>query len=186
MMINYRNAKRLADGCIDCEIEHPKYGWIPFTLNPNDTDAGIDAAELFARITDDGGAAPYIPPTADEVRGSALLRVIEQIKAERDRRTQTGGYKVAGKWLHSDQFSRSQQLGLVLLGASIPAGLQWKTMDGSFVTMTQALAGQILAAGAASDAAIFAHAEQLIAEAKAAAEPSTIDPLSGWPKIYEE
>ena len=103
-----------------------------------------------------------------------------------DRRAQTGGYKVAGKWLHSDQFSRSQQLGLVLLGASIPAGLQWKTMDGSFVTLTQALAGQILAAGAASDAAIFAHAEQLIAQARAAPDPSTIDPLAGWPKIYGE
>lgn len=186
MMTNYRNAKFLADGCIDCEIEHPKYGWIPFTLNPNDSDAGIDAAALFDKITEDGGAAPYVPPTAQEVRELALLRVTDQIKAERGRRTQAGGYKVAGRWFHSDQFSRGQQLGLALLGVGIPAGLQWKTMDGSFVTMTQALAGQILAAGAASDAAIFAHAEQLIAQAQAAPDPSTIDPLAGWPKIYGE
>ena len=127
---------------------------------------------------EDGAPALADPPPITPAR------VIAAIKAERDRRTQEGGYKVAGKWFHSDQFSRGQQLGLALLGAGIPAGLQWKTMDGSFVTMTQALAGQILAAVAASDAAIFAHAEQLIAEAKAAAEPSTINPLSGWPETF--
>ena len=83
------------------------------------------------------------------------------IRQERDRRTQTGGYQVAGKWFHSDTFSRTQQMGLVMMGAGIPNGLQWKTMDGSFVAMTQTLAGQVFAAAAASDAALFARAEQI-------------------------
>ena len=52
-------------------------------------------------------------------------------------------------------------MGLVMMGANIPAGLQWKTMDGSFVTMTQEPAGQVFAAAAASDAALFARAEQI-------------------------
>jgi len=83
------------------------------------------------------------------------------IKTERDRRTQQGGYQVAGKWFHSDTFSRTQQMGLVMMGANIPADLQWKTMDGSFVTMTQTLANQIFMAAAQSDTNLFVRAEQL-------------------------
>lgn len=106
------------------------------------------------------------------------------IKAERDRRTDQGGYKVGTKWFHSDQKSRSQQLGLVLLGANIPAGLQWKTMDGSFITMTQQIASQILAAGAASDQAIFAVAEGHRVAMKASADPASYDFSGGWPAIF--
>lgn len=110
----------------------------------------------------------------------------DAIKADRDRRTDQGGYKVGTKWFHSDQKSRSQQLGLVLLGAGIPTNLQWKTMDGSFVTMTQTLAQQILAAGAASDQAIFAAAETHKAAMEASADPAAYDYSGGWPKIYGE
>lgn len=108
----------------------------------------------------------------------------DRIKSERDRRTGQGGYKVGAQWFHSDQKSRSQQLGLVLLGASIPANLQWKTMDGSFVTMTQTLAQQILAAGAASDQAIFAAAETHKAAMEASADPSAYDFSAGWPATF--
>ena len=110
----------------------------------------------------------------------------ERIKIERDRRSETGGYKVGSHWFHSDQKSRSQQLGLVLLGANIPSGLQWKTMDGSFVTMTQTLAGQILAAAAASDQAIFATAETHKAAMEASADPASYNYLSGWPAGFGE
>lgn len=110
----------------------------------------------------------------------------DAIKVERDYRTENGGYKVGAKWFHSDQKSRSQQLGLMLLGASIPANLQWKTMDGSFVTMTQQLAGQVLGAAAASDQAIFAAAETHKAAMEASADPAAYDFSVGWPKIYGE
>lgn len=110
----------------------------------------------------------------------------EGIKIERDRRTDNGGYKVSTKWFHSDQKSRSQQLGLVLLGATIPAGLQWKTMDGSFVTMTATLAQQVLGAAAASDQAIFAAAETHKAAMEASQDPSAYDFSAGWPKVFWE
>lgn len=120
-------------------------------------------------------------------RSAAIkARKWEAIKTERDRRTDNGGYKVGTKWFHSDQKSRSQQLGLVLLGANIPANLQWKTMDGSFVTMTQTLARQILAAGAASDQAIFTVAEHHRAAMEASADPASYDYSTGWPKIFGE
>lgn len=108
------------------------------------------------------------------------------IKNERDRRAEQGGYKVGVKWFHSDQKSRSQQLGLVLLGPNIPANLKWKTMDGTFVDMTPTLAGQVLAAGAASDQAIFAVAEAHKAAMEASANPSAYDFSGGWPKGFGE
>lgn len=110
----------------------------------------------------------------------------DAIKAERDRRTEQGGYKAGVKWFHSDRKSRSQQLGLVLLGANIPANLQWKTMDGSFVTMTQQLAGQVLAAAAASDQAIFAAAEAHRQAMESSADPADYDFSTGWPKVFGE
>lgn len=128
----------------------------------------------------DGNPALADPPapTASEIW--------ESIKAERDRRTETGGYLVGDKWYHSDQKSRSQQLGLVLLGANIPENLQWKTMDGSFVTMTATLAQQILAAAAASDQAIFTAAEIHKAAMEASAEPASNGFSTGWPPAYGE
>lgn len=106
-----------------------------------------------------------------------------EIKAIRDTKIQTGGYQAADKWFHSDTFSRTQQMGLVMMGASVPP-IQWKTMDSTFVTMTQTLAGAIFQAAAAHDAATFAHAESLKAQVDAAADPSTIDITAGWPAVF--
>lgn len=36
--MNIRNARYAAGGMIDCEYEHPKFGWIPFTANPADVE----------------------------------------------------------------------------------------------------------------------------------------------------
>ncbi len=101
------------------------------------------------------GGASYNPDT------------IQAIKNERDRRIQTSGYKVGPDWFHSDLTSRTQQIGLVIMGSSIPAGLKWKTMGGTLVTMTPTLAQQVFGAAAAQDAAHFAVAEAAIAAAKA-------------------
>jgi len=107
------------------------------------------------------------------------------VKAVRDSRCAEGGYKVSGKWFHSDSQSRIQQLGLVLLGASIPAGTLWKTMDGSFVAMTSTLAQQILAAAAASDAANFAAAEAHKAAIFTSSDPESYDFSGGWPPQFD-
>lgn len=107
------------------------------------------------------------------------------IKAERDRR-KAGGVKVGAKWFHSDDGSRIQQMGLVMMGAAVPANLQWKTMDGSFIAMTQTLASQVFQAVAASDQTIFAAAEMHKAAMEASADPASYDYSSGWPKVYGE
>jgi hypothetical protein len=76
-------------------------------------------------------------------------------------------------------------MGLVLLGANIPAGTRWKTMDGSFVDMTPALASQIFAAAAANDIAIFSAAEAHKAAMEASANPAAYDFSAGWPAMFE-
>lgn len=116
----------------------------------------------------------------DEVRAEKWA----EVKRERDRRCAESGYKVSGKWFHSDQQSRIQQLGLVLLGASIPPGTQWKTMDGSFVAMTPTLAQQILASAAASDQAIFSAGETHRAAIESSPDPEEYDVTSGWPLAF--
>jgi len=63
--MNYRNAKHISDGRIDCEIEHPVHGWIPYTLDPADTDTTVDNGELLLAIGDD--AAAYVAPTQAEL-----------------------------------------------------------------------------------------------------------------------
>ena len=125
---------------------------------------------------------PTPTPTPDEIKASMWRK----IKAERDRRIQNGGYKVGAKWYHSDTFSRTQQMGLVMLGANIPANTPWKTMDGTFVVMTQTLANQIFGTAAASDIAIFTAAETHNAAMNASATPETYNYLTGWPVAYGE
>ena len=152
------------------EMFHPDLVWV---------EASPDVKTGWNYSPDAGFSAPTIP--------GEIIKAFkwEAIKAERDRRSEYGGYKVGDKWFHSDQKSRSQQLGLVLLGVSIPANLQWKTMDGSFVTMTQTLAQQVLAVGAASDQTIFATAETHKAAMEASADPGSYDFSGGWPDKYE-
>lgn len=126
-------------------------------------------------------APPPRPPAPIADRRAARW---EAIKTLRDLKTQTGGYTTGGKWYHSDTFSRTQIMGLVMMGAGIPAGLQWKTMDGSFVTMTATLAGQVFAAAAANDMSLFARAEALLALVNAATDPASVDITTGWPASF--
>jgi len=78
----YRNASSLsADNTrMDVEINHPDYGWLPYTIDPTDTDNTIDNAALLALIGSDFSA--YVAPTQEELDATAAAN----IRAERDRR----------------------------------------------------------------------------------------------------
>jgi hypothetical protein len=76
--MNYRNAKRLVDGSIDCEIEHPNLGWIPFTCDPSDTGAQFDVATLHAQMDADPNTSPYEPPTQEDVLADATAQAREK------------------------------------------------------------------------------------------------------------
>ncbi len=113
----------------------------------------------------------------------------EAIKAERDRR-QSAGVKVAvngvDKWFHSDVGSRIQLMGLKIMGPAVPGNLQWKTMDGTFVTMTEVLSAEIFNAAASNEQTIFAIGEQHKAAMEASANPMNYDFSTGWPPVYGE
>lgn len=110
--------------------------------------------------------------------------VWERIKAAREVRRQSG-VLASGHWFHSNDTSRIQQIGLVMMGAGIPPGLLWRTMDNGEVPMTQALAGAIFQAVAASDAAHFDAAKVHRAAMELAPDPDAHDITTGWPAIYE-
>ena len=123
---------------------------------------------------------PAPVPTIEQRRAA----VWERIKSERETRRQSG-VLASGHWFHSNDTSRIQQIGLVMMGAGIPPGLMWRTMDNGEVPMTQALAGAIFQAVAASDSAHFEAAKVLRAQVEASNDPESIDITTGWPAIYE-
>jgi hypothetical protein len=63
--LNYRDATFLADGRIDCWIEHSQWGWIPFTAAADDEEE--HGRDLHARILAAGDVAPYVPPSEEEL-----------------------------------------------------------------------------------------------------------------------
>lgn len=75
--MNYRNAKHLNGNRIDCEIEHPVHGWIPFTCDPADTGAAFDVVALYDEMAADPTTAAYTPPTQAELDAEAAVAVRE-------------------------------------------------------------------------------------------------------------
>jgi len=78
----YRNAQIINESGsrIDVEINHPEHGWIPYTLDTDDTDMTIDNSALLTLIGADKAA--YVAPTAEEV----TAKLEADIRAERDGR----------------------------------------------------------------------------------------------------
>jgi len=70
--MQYRNPVYTIDNRINCEINHPVYGWIPFTADPNDVEE--HGRKLFEIINKDE-VKQYCPPDnlADIVRAERDL-----------------------------------------------------------------------------------------------------------------
>lgn len=65
-IVNYRNPARNRRGGIDIELDHPLYGWIPFTATPSD-EQELGRA-IYAEIEASGvEITPYVPPPAEEL-----------------------------------------------------------------------------------------------------------------------
>lgn len=79
---NIRNAKSINESNtrFDVEIDHPTYGWIPYTLDPADEDQTIDNDALRSLIGSDFEA--YVAPTQEELDENAAgeVRAIRNFK----------------------------------------------------------------------------------------------------------
>jgi hypothetical protein len=62
VQINARNPKFSSENTIDLEFEHPVYGWVPFTANPDDVEPL--GRELYALAYSGAFGTPdeYVPP----------------------------------------------------------------------------------------------------------------------------
>ena len=58
--VRYRNAVLLPDGRIDCELDHPVHGWIPFAADPFDVSSVGRAihADILAQMVDNPDPLP--------------------------------------------------------------------------------------------------------------------------------
>lgn len=73
--MEWRNARFIASGLVDCDIYHPVHGWIPFTVDPADTGAPFDVAVLDAEIRAAGIIAAYVPPAVDPNETRAAMQL---------------------------------------------------------------------------------------------------------------
>jgi len=63
---------------MDVEINHPTYGWIPYTVDPSDTDMTVDNAAILALVGNNFSA--YVAPTQAELDAALAT----QVRAQRD------------------------------------------------------------------------------------------------------
>lgn len=106
--MRYRNAKYIDETRIDCEIEHPAYGWIPYTLDPKDTDMTIDNNYLLSEMAKNGNVAEYQPPSDIEIFDAKAT----EIRREREFKLITEVDTIAGNILRWNGLTPEQQQAL--------------------------------------------------------------------------
>ena len=127
-----RNAKSLqADNArMDVEINHPQHGWIPYTLDPADTDTTINNDEVMTLIGTDFES--YVAPTTAELDAITAA----QVRSIRDGLLISAVDSIAGnalRWaeLTSDKQTEWAEYRTALLGvpqqAGFPNTITWPT-----------------------------------------------------------
>ena len=104
--MQYKNAKYTNDnGWIDCEINHPSYGWIPYTLDPSDTDMTVNNDDLLAAMSANKDVAAYVAPTQSEL--NAILA--NEVRGKRDAILSSKIDKIVSNPLRWDDMSADEQ-----------------------------------------------------------------------------
>lgn len=151
------------------------------------------------------GLYPITETEADELRRPKITNIYiwERIKSERDRRKSCGVMVTTSdgdKWFHTDTDSRIQQLGLkdrardLLASGGVMSDVvmirgqqvEWKTMDGTFVSLTAQLAFDIVKAVGDMDDIQHAIAEAHKMAMEVSTDPSSYDYSTGWQETYAD
>jgi len=167
-----RNVTYNAYGTVDMEIDHPQYGWIPFTANPNDTEQlGRDlyAAAIAGTL---GAIAPYVQSLADAQSQQLALMDSSYTTAV------TAPIAYMGTTFQADQTSQNLLASvLTAAGGALPAGFAWYDVNNAPVTMTfaelQGLAASILGRGQP----LFIHKQTQKASIRAASTVAQVQSI---------
>ena len=76
-----RNPAYNARGDIDLEINHPEFGWIPYSLHPDDSDNTIDNADLLNLI---GSNYSAFSQSDYDAKIAANVRHVRNLKLEQE------------------------------------------------------------------------------------------------------
>jgi len=117
-----RNAKALnADNTrFDVEINHPDHGWIPYTLDPSDTDNTIDNSALLALIG--SNYASYVAPTTAEINAALAA----DMRAERNTKLAESDWRASQDVTMSDEW-RTYRQALRDVPSQLPGTITWPT-----------------------------------------------------------
>lgn len=142
--MNFRNPRYNHLGTIDVEIEHPMFGWVPFTASPNDADPQSPGPALYAAALAAGNVAPYEEPpvaityanlTARQFRLGLLQLGITpaMIDAALDAFPEQQREAAKIEWEYANSFKRSHPL-VVTLSATFgkteeEINMAWKTAE---------------------------------------------------------
>ena len=91
------------DGNIDCEINHPEFGWIPYTLRDDDPDTTINNEEIKSILGSNIRA--YVAPTQDELDAEAA----RSVRGQRNFRLSTEVDPIAGNALRWNDLTDAQR-----------------------------------------------------------------------------
>jgi hypothetical protein len=77
--MEYKNAKYITDTDIDCEIQHPDFGWIPYSIANNEAEPSAIAINTMLKTSMqiNNNVETYSPPTAEAL--SINIRVERDI-----------------------------------------------------------------------------------------------------------
>lgn len=144
--MNFRNPSYNHLGTIDCEIEHPVYGWIPFTANPDDTEQS--GKDIYAAIIAAGNITAYQAPA---ITSSDLITYTATKRFE----VETAGIVIDGQTIDTSRESQSMITGAYTYSQAHPTEtIKFKSVSG-WVTLDSATLAAIATAVGAHVQACF-------------------------------
>jgi hypothetical protein len=143
---------------------------------------------------------PFTQAEIDAITPSisaAKLGKVEEVKAMRDLLTVTGGHKIGANWYHSNEISLIQQIALDGIAKQMSAAgvadsaavmpTPWKTLGGSFVTLTVGIAKNFVLSALYQQGALFSAAQAKISAIEAlttVADVNAYDVKADWPEVF--
>ena len=104
----------------DVEINHPQHSWLPYTLDPSDTDMTIDNSALRSLIG--STYAAYVAPTTDEINAALAA----DVRAERNAKLAASDWRASQDITMSDDWrTYRQSLRDLPAAAGFPSSITW-------------------------------------------------------------